>query len=303
MELRHLRYFEKVANYGSVSKAAAALTMTQPTLSRQILELEAELGHELFERSAKGVTLTAAGVGLFRHLEVIFAQLERIPEVLETSSHSKELVRVGIPQGLPHAWFLSLLAAVRAEMPDASISLHEATTYDQRRLLQNGLIDIAVLHMPPPDLDSVQVLSQRIGLAIPTDSPLLTRKELGFGDLAGLRIMAHATGAINIEEDRLRAESAKAGVETSWAFRKFSEHSSLIAVSSGVDGVLVTRATANRHLADWGWIPIRSMDDEGHVTEVRSWLSLTPSARPYLRRLVAVMVAAAKRLEVELDPS
>lgn len=293
MELRQLRYFNRVAELGSVSKAAATLNMTQPSLSRQIMELEAELGHDLLYRTSKGVSLTPAGSGLYRHLDTVFAQIQRIPEVVWTSSQVQELVRVGVPQGMPHDWFLYLLAAVRKELPNATLSLHEATTEEQRQLLQNGLIDLAVLHLDAPELESVQVLSQRIGIAVAPDSQLALRAVLGFADLAGLRVMAHASGEINVEEARLRAACADAGVETNWVFRRFSEHSSLIAISSKVDGVLVTQTSAARHLAGWNWIPISAQVDHNESLAIRTWISWIGPVRPYLENVIKVMGVAA----------
>jgi len=292
MELRHLRYFRRVAEQGSFSKAAASLRMTQPSLSRQIQELEVELGHELFERTPKGASVTSAGAGLLRHLELVFAQVDRIPEVTATASRGEQLVRIGVPQGLPHDWFLHLLAAAKREQRGIAISLHEARTYEQQQLIHNGALELAILHMVPPSLESGTVLSQRIGLALVIDSPLAGRKELSFVDLDGMRIMAHASGAISVEESRLRAETAKAGVDIDWVFRQFSEHSSLIASSSEVDAILVTQATAGRHLANREWIPVRA-DEGSDPMVVVTTLAWRESAPPHITRLVATMRAAA----------
>lgn len=244
MELRHLTYFSTAAELGSISKAAAVLHMTQPSLSRQIKELERDVGYDLFERTTRGVSLTPAGAGLFRHLKVVFAQLERIPEVLRTASQGRELVRIGVPQGMPHGWFLGLIDAIRRELPTVTLSLHEATTEEQRQLLQSRLIDFALLHFDAPEAKTVLLLQQEMGLAVSPDSPLAHRNELTFDDLAGLKVMAHAAGEINAEEARLRTAASAAGVETKWVFRRFSEHSGLIALTSEVDAVLVTSASA-----------------------------------------------------------
>lgn len=267
--------------------------MTQPALSRQVLELETELGHELFERTPRGVSLTLAGSALYQHLDLVFAQIARIPEITETASHGQHLVRVGVPQGLPHEWFLYLLEAAKREHKGITITLHEATSYHQQQLIEDGLIELAVLHMTPPTLESVTVLSQLIGLALPRSSPLAAHSELTFSDLDSLRILAHATGAISVEESQLRAEAARAGVEVDWVFRQFSEHSSLIAASSEVDAILVTEATASRHAPSWRWIPLRGLDEDGEQMAVRTSLAWRDSAPPPVRRLVRTMTAAA----------
>ena len=80
MELRHLRYFVSVAEQGSVSKAAQQVHVSQPALSRQIRDLEAELGVQLFDRVGRRVELTAEGEDLLRHCRDVLAQAESVRE-------------------------------------------------------------------------------------------------------------------------------------------------------------------------------------------------------------------------------
>ncbi|MHB1173122.1 MAG: LysR family transcriptional regulator [Lacisediminihabitans sp.] len=295
MELRHLTYFDKIAQVGSVNKAAAALHMTQPSLSRQISELERELGCPLFDRTPRGVVLTSAGTGLRSHLERIFAQLERIPEVVRIASQKQELVRVGIPPGVPHYWFMDVLRAAEDRLPSASISLHEASSDEQRQLLRNGLIDLGLLHDEPPEFSSAQVLTQDLGVAVTDGSPLGSRQFIQFADLDGLKVMAHAAGEIASEEARLRSAAAAAGVFTHWIFRKFSEHSELITVSSKADAALMTEASALRNLPGWKWIPIKEENSSGKKLAVVTWAAWNEPEQPIMRDLVALMQAAKTR--------
>ena len=271
VELRHLTYFAKVAEAGSVSSAAALLHMTQPSLSRQIAVLERELGHRLFERTADGMVLTAAGRGLHEHVVAVFAQLERIPEVVRTFHEGQEIVRVGLPPGVPHEWFFAVIAATTRSLPHVALSLQEASSDEQQGLLLNGLIDLALLHVQPADLDCRAVLAQDLGVAVPAGSPLRERSTVGFADLDGRRVMAHASGEIASEEARLRSASAAAGVQAHWMFRRFSEHSALIAESSQVDAVLMTQASAGRNLSGWQWIPFTEKDATGRDLSVITW--------------------------------
>jgi DNA-binding transcriptional LysR family regulator len=289
MELRQLTYFAKVAELCSVSKAAAVLHMTQPSLTRQVASLERELGYRLFVRNPRGVALTAEGAGLLEHLDAVFGHIERIPEVMRAAAESRKLVRIGVPQGLPQHWGVQLLQEVSELIPQVSVSLHEATTDEQRELVHNGLIDLALLHMEAPELRSVQVLTQELGVAVPLKSPLAARAAVGFADLDGLRVMAHAVGEINIEENRLRSASTAAGACTDWVFRKFAEHTALIAMTSRVDAVLVTNASAARHLHDWRWVPIHDRDSHGQTVDIRTWAAWRESAREHVRMVVDLM--------------
>jgi len=289
VELRHLSYFAKVAEAGSVTSAAAILHMTQPSLSRQIAVLERELGHRLFERTAEGMVLTAAGRGLHEHVVAVFAQLERIPEVVRTFHAGQEIVRVGLPPGVPHEWFFEVISAVEESLPHVALSLQEASSDEQQSLLLNGLIDLALLHVQPADLDCRAVLAQDLGVAVPVGSPLRTRSAVGFTDLDGRRVMAHASGEIATEEARLRSASAAAGVQTHWMFRRFSEHSALIAASSRVDAVLMTEASARRNLSGWQWIPFTEKDATGRDLSVITWAAWRRPPRASTTALVELM--------------
>lgn len=291
VELRQLTYFSMVAKVRSVSKAAGLLHMTQPSLSRQIQALERELGHPLFDRTPHGVEPTAAGRSLQRHLEDVFAQIERIPEVVRTGGQHLQLVRVGVPQGLPEAWGRALLDALDNELPQVRLSLHEATTEEQRQLLQNGLIDIGLIHMEAPELVCEFILHQRMGIAVGPGSPLAGASRVTFAQLDGLKVMAHAVGEVNIEVTRLQAASAAAHAETEWLFRRFSEHTGLIALASKVDAVLMTRASAVRHLPGWRWVPVKGHDATGQDLDLRTWAARRDPAPLHLRAVVDAMKA------------
>lgn len=297
MELRYLSYFRTVAELGSFSKAAGVLQMTQPSLSRQVMALERELECALFVRTSRGVVLTPAGVGLQRHLAVVFAQLGQIPEVLRVASEGKELLRIGVPQGLPSRFAQALVRSAEELIPRVSIWLHEATTEEQRQLLQNGLVDLGLIHMDAPELQSVQVFTQQIGVAVLPDSPLVGLEEVTFARLDGLKVMAHATGEVNVEEARLRSASAAAGVETHWVFRRFAEHSELIAITSQVDAVLVTEASALRHLPGWKWIPVNDRDVTGQALEIGTWAAWREPASRHLEGIVAALKEAMAAVE------
>ncbi|MFH5821088.1 LysR family transcriptional regulator [Georgenia sp. AZ-5] len=297
MELRHLSYFAKVADAGSVSRAAEMLHMTQPSLSRQIAVLEREIGQRLFERTPGGMVLTPAGRGLYEHTQVVFAQVERIPEVVRTFQAHREIVRVGLPPGVPHEWFLAVLDHARAELPQVAVSLLEASSNEQQAMVRNGLVDLALLHSRPTGLKNAGVLRQQLGAAVPPDSPLRNHAAVRFTDLHDRQVMAHAADEVTREEDRLRAASAAAGVRARWVFRRFSEHAALIAESTKVDAVLVTRASAGRNLPGWTWVPFVEKDAAGESLAVLTWAAWRNSAPSATERLVEIMSQEGKRAD------
>lgn len=293
VELRQLSYFSKVAEARSFSKAAAILHMTQPSLSRQIMALERELGHALLIRTPQGVEPTPAGVGLLSHLDSVFAQVERIPEVVRTAGNELRLARIGVPQGLPQDWGVALLRALDQQLPRVRVSLHEATTEEQRQLLQHGMIDLGLLHTAAPELTCRFLLTQRMGVAVPPESALATAATISFAQLDGLRVMAHAAGEVDVEVSRVQQLTEAAGAETEWLFRRFSEHSWLIALASKVDGVLVTRTSARRHLPNWVWVPVTDRDAAGDDLDIRTWAAWRDPAPSHLREIVDVMRSVA----------
>lgn len=289
MEIRHLSYFRTVADLRSFTKAALALHTTQPSLSRQVKDLEKELGHQLFQRTSVGVELTRAGEGLYSHLDNVLSPIEQIAEVVRVAAEAKELIRVGVPQGLPHGWFNIRLNKMERNLPHVALSLQEATTDEQRRLLQKGELDLALLHVQSRGAETALVLEQEMGLAVPETSPLSEKELLHFSQFESLKIMAHAVGEIAAEERRLRNASLEAGVTVNWVFRRFSEHSWLIAKTASVDGILVTRASAERHIPEWRWIPIWGVLESGQQMRIQTWATWNEPTSLGLQRVVEIL--------------
>lgn len=289
MDLRQLGRFEKIAEAGSVSGAAVLLHLTQPSLSRQLAALEREVGHQLFDRTSDGMVLTQAGRGLLQQVRVLTAEVERIPEVVRTFSEGRDVVRVGLPPGVPHDWFLEVLARGSREAPHIALSVTEASSDEQQALLRRGLIDLALLHLRPPDLGTVELFTQQLGVALHSRSSLIARTVVRFADLDGLAVMAHAAQEISSEEARMRVAAVAAGATVQWAFRRFSAHSQLIAVSSGVEAVVMTEASAQHDLNGWRWVPFE--DSAGHDLTVHTWAVWRHPPRASVRHLVDFMTS------------
>jgi LysR family transcriptional regulator, nitrogen assimilation regulatory protein len=122
MQLRHLRYFVRIVEAGSFSRAAATIHVAQPALSQQIAELEEELGVSLLHRSARGVRPTAAGETLYREAAAILQQMEQLPgKVRSTGGEMQGAVNLGMTSTL--ATFLSgpLMEACRTALPKVAL--------------------------------------------------------------------------------------------------------------------------------------------------------------------------------------
>jgi DNA-binding transcriptional LysR family regulator len=188
MELRHLRYFLAVAEFGSLNRAAAHLLVAQPSLSRQIRVLEHELGKPLFDRSARGVALTAAGAALVGHARHLLAMEAATADVIGGPDGAGEVGSAGVPPGVPSGWLLAAVRHLAEVVPECALALVEASTSDQLRSLQKGELDVAIVHQPPPSGHVGHVLwSEPFGIALRRGHELAAAPQPRLADLDGLR--------------------------------------------------------------------------------------------------------------------
>ena len=147
MDLKQLEYFVRVAELGSFTRAAIALDIAQPALSRQVRLLEVELRQTLLTRNGRGAVPTEAGKLLLAHGRGILHQVERAKEELGRVRGSLAgRVAVGLPTSVARMLTVPLTRAFRQQMPDATISISEGLSVAMQDSLVNGRLDIAVLY-------------------------------------------------------------------------------------------------------------------------------------------------------------
>jgi LysR family nitrogen assimilation transcriptional regulator len=158
METRYLKAFLKIADTGSISRAAESLGIAQPSLSQQLLRLEDEVGTALFRRTARGVTLTEAGRVFQEHARQILCGTEQAVEDLRgLSGEATGEVIVAVPWTISQIAAVTLVEAFRRHAPLVRLRLVEALTGQIRGWLDSGKIDLGVLH----DLGPIRHLSTR----------------------------------------------------------------------------------------------------------------------------------------------
>ena len=151
MDLKQLAYFVRVAELGSFTRAAQALNVAQPALSRQVRLLEVELRQNLLVRNGRGATPTQAGQVLLEHGRGILHQVERAREELgRVRSGLSGRVAMGLPPSVARVLAVPLTRAFRARLPEAQLSISEGLSSAMQENLQNGRLDIAVLYNPSP---------------------------------------------------------------------------------------------------------------------------------------------------------
>ena len=187
MDIRVLEYFLAVAREESITKAAKALSMTQPPLSRQLKELEDELGKQLFIRGNKKVTLTEEGVLLRKRAEELIELMEKTKEEIRSS---EERIHGTVLIGAGESDAVSFLArtARRLQMSHPDISYHlysgDATSITEK--LDHGLIDFGLL-VEPVDISKYEYLrlpaKDTWGVLMRRDSPLAVKDQILAEDL------------------------------------------------------------------------------------------------------------------------
>ncbi len=188
MELRHLRYFIAVAEEGSLTVAAEKrLHTAQPSLSRQIRDLECEVGVPLLTRSVHGVQLTAAGRVFLDHARLALTQAEAATEGARRAAQpSKQVLAIGFTTGQEVDWLPRATRLLRNELANIEIRVssdHSATLADE---LSHGRLDVAFLRAEQmPDIEFKVVAQEPLVAILPSDHRLAQRQTFDAKDLAG----------------------------------------------------------------------------------------------------------------------
>jgi LysR family nitrogen assimilation transcriptional regulator len=154
MELKQIESFVRVAELGSFTKAAIALGMPQPLLSRHVRQLEVELRQNLLLRNGRGVTVTEAGKVMLEHGRGILHQVSVAQEELASVRGALAgRVSIGLPPSLSKLITVPLTLSFRDQLPQSQLSLTEGFSVPMLESLRAGQLDMAVLYNPPPAPD------------------------------------------------------------------------------------------------------------------------------------------------------
>ncbi len=174
MELRTLRYFLAVAREENMTEAANVLHVTQPTLSRQIADLERELGVTLFERSNRSCTLTGEGMRLRQRAEEIISLVDRAQaELSDEQGGLSGVIRIGAGETQAMRFVLQVFAGLHRDHPDVTVELYTGNADAVEERLERGLLDFGLL-IEPVNLEKYEWLRMpgvdRVGVAVSAES-------------------------------------------------------------------------------------------------------------------------------------
>jgi LysR family transcriptional regulator, cyn operon transcriptional activator len=243
MDLRSLRYFAEVAKTGNFSLAATHLHRTQPAVSRCISDLEAELGLRLFERIGRRASLTSTGRSLLEQVQSLLTEVDRVTEYARLLSVGKRVIlRVGAVPNMIERALPKVLSAYKARFPDIEVVLRPDGGTDLLKLLEDGIVDIALArHVKTASLDSRPAFPFYLLAVMHEDHSLARRKMINIADLASSRvllaprIMASRTlFDTACYESRVRPQIALESVE----------FNALVALAAADQGIAVVPSTA-----------------------------------------------------------
>ena len=192
MDLRQLRYFLRIAEVGSFTRAAESLRIAQPSLSQHVQGLEDELGVELLTRHPRGVTPTYLGLILCEHARTILLEVDRAKEAIQSSSDNPAgEVTVGLPTSACRGLAVPLISAAADRYPRISIHLVEAMSGSLDEWLEAGRLDVALLYNRQAfeNIAATEIMTEDLFLVVPKGHPLNGCASIHFGELADVPIV------------------------------------------------------------------------------------------------------------------
>jgi DNA-binding transcriptional LysR family regulator len=298
MELRHLRYFVAVAEELHFGRAAERLRIAQPPLSRQIRDLEREIGAPLFERVARGVELTAAGHAFLPEARLTLAQAERAQRsALRAAQGEAGRLRVGFVEAATWSGVLpEVLGFFRMHLPDIGLSLFEMEALQQADAFRDGRIDVGMLHSLPPDaerwLQAESVYSDPMVAALPAVHRLAGRTRIALADLAEEPWVLFPRPSAPVLYDALIARCRAAGFSPRVVQEAAGWHTVAGLVAAGVGAAFVPRSLALHERPGVAWPAVRDL-----AVELEMWAAWRRDRRsPVRERFVTAlrMVARAR---------
>lgn len=248
MELRVLQYFLAAAREENITKAAAFLHITQPTLSRQLMQMEEELGVKLFRRGKHNILLTEEGMLLRRRAQEIVDLAEKTAKELK---HEEEMVSGEISIGCGETQNMKplseMIASFRQKYPDVSFNIYTAIADDVKERLENGLLDMGLLLEPVeigryhyvrmPLREKWQVLMRR-------DKELAEKQKITPDDLAGVPlIIARRQSVRNVLENWFGYDKEKLHIVSTC---NLSHYNQSVMVESGIGVAVVMEFACNQ---------------------------------------------------------
>jgi DNA-binding transcriptional LysR family regulator len=280
MELRHLRYFLAIVGERHFTRAAGNLGIAQPPLSQQIRQLEDEVGTRLFTRTARGVTLTAAGEAFLPHAEAALREVERARTAARRISHGDlGTIRVGFTSAASlNPLVPAAISSFRTAYPDVELRLVVQATTPLLAQLSQDAIDVAFARPSPTERESLRTIplpDERLWIALPTDHALATRKRVRLSELRNEPFILYPRVNGSLLYDSIIAACQNAGFSPR-VVQEAPQMASIVSlVATGVGVTLVPESVCQLRPAGVRYLPIA-----GQTPVAMLWLVAQHGPRP-----------------------
>ncbi len=248
MELRHLRYFVAVAEEENVSRAALKLHVSQPALSRQVRDLEDELGFQLLERSAKSVRLTDAGREFFKESRAVLKRVEDAVMAARAIATGGNELHIGYAMSPTVRLLPQALRSFQSAMPATRVKLHDLSTEEMLTGLGNGKLHLAFMVRSRfalrRGLHLEDLASMPIRLAVAPEHPLAHRKSVKAAEIARHPLIAFSRAEYPDYHEILETWFSKVKGKPQIAEEHDSVASLIAAVEAGDGVAMVTESMA-----------------------------------------------------------
>ncbi|WP_079145910.1 LysR substrate-binding domain-containing protein [Streptomyces lydicus] len=265
---RHLRHFLAVADALHFGRAAEALGMAQPPLSQSVRRLERELEVELFDRSGRRVALTSAGQALVPEARAMLAADRRLRARMAEAraAAARAPLRVGLVPGTPASVVRELLVGITEQAPEGEVELREIPGAEQARMLLDGRLDLGLLRHPvaAPELRTVPVAEERLGVVLPRLSALARQPQVELGELVGHDVVLFPRRTSPERHDEVLARCRQAGYVPG-RVRAAESAEVLLALVVAGRGVGLVAEEAARHEPRVVWRRLAGEPLRGHV--------------------------------------
>jgi LysR family hca operon transcriptional activator len=268
MELRHLRYFIAVAEEGSLTVAAERrLHTAQPSLSRQIRDLEHEVGVPLMIRSARGIELTAAGRAFLEHARLALGQTQAaIDAARRAAQPAKPSFALGFLTGQELEWMPEAMHILRDELPNIDVTVSSQTSPELADGLMRGRLDLAFLR-PEPDIPALEykvVMQEPLVVVMPSDHRLAARAAIAIEDIAAETFLGMSKTAPSLQRI-IETYLKRSGIEIH-AKHEVDNLGMAISLVSSTRGVTLLPAYA-RNFLPWS-VTFRPLEGETPTIEL-----------------------------------
>ncbi|MHA3098514.1 LysR substrate-binding domain-containing protein [Acinetobacter brisouii] len=282
MELRHLRYFVAVVEEQSFTKAAERLFIAQPPLSRQIQNLEQELGIQLFERGSRPLKTTPAGDFFYQHAIKLLSNAEQMVSMTQRINAVQTTIRIGFVSSLLFGLLPRIIYLYRQKHPHLKIELIEMGTQTQVEALKDGRIDAGFgrLRISDPAIKRVLLRNEKLVVATHASHPFNQYKTQGvhLADLVDQNILLYPSTAKPNFSTHVLSIFSEHGLEPQKLTETREIQLALGLVAAGEGVCIVPESTNSIQLAQLNYLPlidpnalssifitIRNMEDSSYI--------------------------------------